>query len=97
MSPLMTRVPIISRWNFTFGEALIALASAAVFISIVWIHGALPFQDHYEPVFYERTGQHQSGHLTSFTLALTYATAAHNSIFTLFLGLPFDRALWWHK
>jgi hypothetical protein len=30
-------------------------------------------------------------------LALAFATAAHNSVFTHLLGLPFERALFWHK
>ena len=38
-----------------------------------------------------------SGEFASLPLALTFMTAAHNSIFTFFLGLPFERALLWHK
>ena len=30
-------------------------------------------------------------------LELTFATAAHNSVFTFLLGIPFDRAIRYHK
>ena len=38
-----------------------------------------------------------SGGPPTITFALTYATACHNSLITFLLGLPFERALFWHK
>jgi hypothetical protein len=39
-----------------------------------------------------------SGRLTSLSLMTTYFLALHSNVFLLlFLGLPFDRALPWHK
>ena len=38
----------------------------------------------------------QSGTLAEITLAFSFATAAHNSVFTFLVGLPFERAMIWH-
>ena len=100
MSPLQKRIQINTTswgpWDFTLGEAIVVLASSSIFLLTVFRQGMIT-QGHYPTLFYEPTGQHQSGHISAFALALTFATAAHNSVFTLLLGLPFDRAIHWHK
>jgi len=42
-------------------------------------------------------GVEDTGEVASNLVAVTFATAAHNSIFTFLLGLPFERAMFWHK
>jgi hypothetical protein len=42
-------------------------------------------------------GVEGSGELASKALGMTFATAAHNSVFTFCIGLPFERAIFWHK
>jgi predicted ferric reductase len=42
-------------------------------------------------------GVEASGELTSKMIALTFLTATRNSVLTLVLGLPFERAIFWHK
>ena len=68
--------------GFTAGEALVLVASVLVFGS-----GVAGMSNSTEG----------SGELAAIPLALAFATAAHNSVFTVFLGLPFERALFWHK
>lgn len=38
-----------------------------------------------------------SGHAARTPLIFAFATAMRNSLLTLFLGIPFERALWYHK
>ncbi|CAB9512732.1 generating NADPH oxidase heavy chain subunit [Seminavis robusta] len=38
-----------------------------------------------------------SGHIARLPLILALATAMRNSLITLLIGLPFERALWYHK
>jgi len=88
------RVPVV---NLSIGELIIILGTFALFII-----GSILSPPRYTwhsagPVPWEPTGQHQSGHLATLALALTFATAAHNSIFSFLFGLPFERAMFWHK
>ena len=38
-----------------------------------------------------------SGEAASNAFGVAFATASHNSVFLFVLGLPFERALFWHK
>jgi hypothetical protein len=71
----------IPHTTFTLGEAIMLLITIAMFGG--GMAGA--------------TSTGGSGNLACVPFALAFATAAHNSIFTFIFGLPFERALFWHK
>jgi hypothetical protein len=55
------------------------------------------YQQHLD-VFESRFQGNAAGHISSILLMTTYIVAMHNnSVLLLALGLPFDRALPWHK
>jgi len=70
----------------TAGELLVVLPATALLVTLA----AAAASGDDESV--EATGS-----LASYPLALTFATANRNSIWSLLLGLPFDRALRYHK
>jgi Ferric reductase like transmembrane component len=72
----------LPRTNFTVGE-LISLGFV-LSVSVVLIAGS--------------SGDEEgSGEVALAPIALAFATASHNSLLTLLLGLPFERQLFWHK
>merc|ERR1719359_1427168 len=40
---------------------------------------------------------HNSGAFAAYPLLAAFGTVNHNSVWTLLLGIPFERALAWHK
>ena len=52
---------------------------------------------HHKHKLHDRGSLKGSGNLGDIVLALTFSTACHNSIWSFLLGLPFERALIWHK
>jgi predicted ferric reductase len=71
----------VPKTGFTFGEALMMFLTILFFV----VNAAA------------MTDAESSGGLACVPFALAFATAAHNSIFTFIFGLPFERALFWHK
>ena len=94
--PLQRRIPIVGL-DLRIGETIVIICSALLFVLGALLSPPRFTMHSMAPLFYEKTGQHQSGHLAAFVLALAYATASRNSIFTFFFGLPFERAIFWHK
>jgi hypothetical protein len=92
--PFQWRVPHL---DFSLGEIIVLLATCASFIFGSLLSPPRQTMSSLDKLPYEKTGIHQSGHISTFALALTFATAAHNSIFTFLIGLPFERAIFWHK
>jgi NADPH oxidase len=71
----------VPKTGFTIGEALMFFV-----VTVFFVGGALG-----------ANGAESSGGFACVPFALAFATAAHNSVFTFVFGLPFERALWWHK
>ena len=51
----------------------------------------------YSTILSKKQEKKLTGSLASISLALSYTFAAHNSIWTCILGIPFERGLFWHK
>jgi len=81
--PLQRTLCHVSGSNFTVGEILI----------LILLSGATAYTCYYTMDMW----LHTTGELPTILLALTFATAARNSIITFLLGVPFERALFWHK
>lgn len=71
----------IPKTKFTVGEAIMLLLTMAMF------GGGMAAS----------TSEEGSGNLACLPFAFAFATAAHNSVFTFVFGIPFERALFWHK
>lgn len=87
--PLQRRV-FLSQWLrkagifCTWGELLLILPMVAMFVGAILTSFVWP-------------SVKLSGHFARLPLILALATAMRNSIITLLIGLPFERALWYHK
>ena len=73
------------RW--TIGEALLALLLLAAAAGTDYLYG----------LGVGKPGIDNSGTVPEILLALTFGTVSHNSIWTFLLGIPFERALSYHK
>lgn len=109
VSPATARAFYALRWKFiypfqrrlisdlTIGELLIVvpIISALIAMTCFSSHG-LP-QRIAHPTRSSLMDVKESGSPPTIALALAFATAAHNSVFTFLLGIPFERALRYHK
>ena len=75
--------------GMSIGELLIVTITTAIVVMKILGSGTLgtePDEDDLD----------ETGEIAVFFLALTFATAAHNSVFSVLFGLPFERAMFWH-
>jgi len=75
--------------GMSIGELLIVTITTAFVVMKILDHGTLgtvPDMDDLD----------ETGEIAVIFLALTFATAAHNSVFSVLFGLPFERAMFWH-
>lgn len=70
-------------YHFTVGECLLAVLCAVAAAGSMAVAG-----DH---------NAHDSGAFASYPLMAAFGTVSHNSVWTLLVGIPFERALAWHK
>lgn len=87
--PLQKRVPFSKKLRkiglfMTWGELILLLPFFGIIIS-----GMMT-------TFYEPSVTN-SGHVSRLPLAMCFLTANHNSLLTLLLGIPFERAIKYHK
>ncbi|KAJ1623383.1 FAD-binding domain-containing protein [Pavlovales sp. CCMP2436] len=71
--------------HFTVGELLVIAAATAYFVWGVWAN-------HWRTGGVWTSGQH-----ARLPLLVAFLTASRSSIFSFAIGLPFERALYWHK
>jgi NADPH oxidase len=82
----------------TYGEILLTvflLAASAGYQYLLW--PGWPGSSEVARSHAGMVAAHNSGGPAKIFLALAFATAARNSVLTFLLGLPFERALSWHK
>ena len=95
-SPFTYRMPIyipilpgnFKKTGMSIGELLVVLLTLGILL-VKLNHGKLgiePSEDDLE----------ETGKICAIFLMYTFATAAHNSIFSILFGLPFERAMFWH-
>mmetsp|Transcript_27849 Transcript_27849/g.44593 ORF Transcript_27849/g.44593 Transcript_27849/m.44593 type:complete len:485 (-) Transcript_27849:1930-3384(-) len=99
MYPFQRRVLVLAGVSFTIGELLItllALAGTAIGMYATW-YPSSSGSGKGRRLDDDDDKLEASGSIPSILMALTFATACKNSIFTFLLGLPFERALFWHK
>ena len=75
--------------GMSIGELLIVTITTAFVVMKILSHGTLGT----EP---DMNDLDELGEVAVIFLALTFATAAHNSVFSVLFGLPFERAMFWH-
>jgi hypothetical protein len=81
LHPLQRRLPLGALSAFTFGEALALAASTVFLLGSMWWLN-------------DGAG---SGKLARVPILFAFLTASKHSLFSFALGLPFERALFWHK
>lgn len=87
--PLQKRVPFSRKMRkvglvVTWGELLLLLPFVAILLSSMWTSFVNPSVE-------------LSGQVARLPVVVAFVTANHNSILTLLLGIPFERALKYHK